>query len=136
MCNSVISFVYQLLNPGIYQAIEEMAILQSLRVQLYFIRVYLFTCNESIIEKLQQYMWPKEYFLEQIHSYSIADLYLIPKGVLAKHLDEAVQFGRKHILSCILCSQKGFICEICSSQKVLYPFDTDKIYRVSSFSMK
>lgn len=112
-----------------------MATLQSLRVQLYFIRAYLFTCSEKIIEKLQQLMWPKEYLLEQIHQYSIADLYLIPKSTLANHLDQAVQFGRNHILSCSLCSQKGFICEICNSTNVIYPFDTDKNFRVNKLSL-
>lgn len=121
----------KILNPSIYQHVEEMAELQSLRIQLNFIRAYLFTCNETIIEKLRKQLWTKEYLYEHIHRYSLADLQRIPKRVLAEQLRRVVIFGRQHILTCQLCSQKGFICEICHSNNVLYPFDIDTTYKVT-----
>lgn len=121
----------KLLNPSIYQYVDEMAELQSLRIQLNFIRAYLFTCCAPIIEKLRKQLWTKEYLYEHIHRYTLADLQRIPKRVLADQLRKVVAFGRQHILECALCSQKGFICEICQSNKVLYPFDIDTTYKVT-----
>lgn len=121
----------KLLNPQIYQYVDEMAELQSLRIQLNFIRAYLFTCCTPIIEKLRKQLWTKEYLYEHIHLYAFADLQRIPKRVLADQLRKVVTFGRQHILECALCSQKGFICEICQSNKVLYPFDIETTYKVN-----
>ncbi|XP_066997403.2 uncharacterized protein Plekhm1 isoform X2 [Anabrus simplex] len=61
----------------------------------------------------------------------LQDLLQIPSGGLAQLLQRVVSFARGHILGCWLCSQKGFICEICNSPKVIYPFDTESTYRCS-----
>ena len=53
----------------------------------------------------------------------------VNNGTLATTLRKAIQFARNHVLSCILCSQKGFICEICKVPQIIYPFDTDKTHR-------
>lgn len=59
------------------------------------------------------------------------DLQQIPSGMLAQRLLRVVEFARNHVLGCWLCSQKGFICEVCNNPQVIYPFDTDTTYRVS-----
>lgn len=120
----------QVLNPYIYGVVEEMAQLQLLRNQLNFLRAYLYTCQEPIIEQLQKQMWPREYMYEHIHQYSISDLGQIIDGTLAEHLQKVVSFARQHVLSCWLCSQKGFICEVCNKSKPLFPFDVEHVYRV------
>ncbi|XP_055384021.1 uncharacterized protein LOC129613797 [Condylostylus longicornis] len=109
-------------NPKIYGASEEMANIQSLRIQLNWIRAYLYNCRESSIHALEELVNAKKYLYEHIHRYSIADLTLIPKGQLIRHLQKIYQFGEEHILTCNLCSAKGFICEICDSPNVIYPF--------------
>lgn len=119
----------KLLNPDIYTAVEEMASLQSLRIQLNFIRAYLFTCCTPIIKELQKQVWSREYLYEHIHRYSIADLMMIQKNVLSQLLQRTVSFGEHHIMNCSLCSVKGFICEVCTSPKVLYPFHIDTTFR-------
>lgn len=120
----------KLLNPDIYQYVNEMSELQSLRIQLNFIRAYLFTCCASIIENLQKQLWSKEYLYEHIHRYSLADIENIPKGILAEQLRKVIIFGKQHIFNCTLCSQKGYICEICQSNKILYPFDIETTMKV------
>lgn len=120
----------KVLNPYVYGAVEEMSELLVLRNQLNFLRAYLYTCQEPIIEQLQKQMWPREYMYEHIHQYSVSDLSQITDGTLAAHLQKVVNFGRQHVLNCWLCSQKGFICEICNKSKPLFPFDVEQIYRV------
>lgn len=123
--------------------------LQTLRIQLNFLRDYLYTCREPVIEELQKQMHGKEYMYEHIHYYSIKvrcscrfiyqikniisfkDLFQIRNGALLKQLEKVINYGIEHVKNCWLCSQKGFICEICNKSKVLYPFDVDSVYRVS-----
>lgn len=75
-------------------------------------------------------------------------------GNFNERLRKAVKLGKKHVkqcpvsyssflilhacnhplLSCTthiqLCSQKGFICEVCNSDQVIYPFEIGDTYQV------
>lgn len=117
------------INPKIYCGVSDMATLQELRIQLNYLRAYIFTCREPVIEELQKKVWPREYLYEHIHIYTISDLAQIPNGSLVLQLDKVVNFARSHVLDCWLCSQKGFICEVCKDPKILYPFNTATTYR-------
>ncbi|XP_071442651.1 differentially expressed in FDCP 8 homolog isoform X2 [Hetaerina americana] len=119
----------KILNPTLYNAVDDMTRLQNMRIQLNLLRAYLFTCREPIIEELQKRVWPRSYLYEHVHLYSVLDLQQIPSGALAHFLQEVVAFARNHVLSCWLCSQKAFICEMCKNPKVIYPFDTDSTFR-------
>lgn len=122
------------LNPKIYNGVSDMAQLQELRIQLNFLRAYIFTCREHVIEELQKRVWPREYLYEHLHLYTISDLAQIPNGSLALQLEKVVMFAKTHVLECWLCSQKGFICEVCRDPKILYPFDTSTTYRCNDCS--
>ncbi|KMQ92742.1 pleckstrin homology domain-containing family m member 1-like protein [Lasius niger] len=119
----------KILNPKIYMAVDTMAQLQSLRIQLNLLRAYLFTCREPIIESLQKKVAPRDYLYEHVHQYSVLDLLDIPNGILAQQLQKVVEFARNHVINCWLCSQKGFICEVCNNTKVIYPFDMESTFR-------
>ena len=60
------------------------------------------------------------------------DFLQVQSGVLLHFLRKVIVFAAKHVQQCGLCSQKGFICLICESPKIIYPFDTDLTIRVSS----
>ncbi|XP_059049163.1 uncharacterized protein LOC131844323 [Achroia grisella] len=122
------------LNPKIYCGVSDMAQLQELRIQLNFLRAYIFTCREPVIEDLQKRVWPREYLYDHVHLYTISDLAQIPNGSLALQLEKVVNFARSHVLDCWLCSQKGFICEVCQDPKILYPFETSSTYRCDDCS--
>lgn len=106
--------------------------LQKLRIQLNYIRAYIFTCSDSTIAELQRLLYGKEYIYESIHLYSVADLYLIQNGSLKDMLQKVVNFGREHCMKCTLCSVKGFICEYCRRSKIIYPFDVDETMRCNA----
>uniref|UniRef100_A0A1A9WQY7 RUN domain-containing protein n=1 Tax=Glossina brevipalpis TaxID=37001 RepID=A0A1A9WQY7_9MUSC len=121
----------KLLNPDIYNASECMAEMQSLRIRLNFIRAYLCTCSAISFEELQRKFFGKEYLYEHIHQYSIGDLLMIQRGSLYQQLHSAFKAGESHILKCSLCKVKGFICEICKSSRILYPFHIETTFRCS-----
>ncbi|XP_072935748.1 uncharacterized protein [Epargyreus clarus] len=122
------------LNPKIYCGVSDMAQLQELRIQLNFLRAYIFTCREPVIEELQKRVWPREYLYDHVHLYTISDLAQIPNGSLALQLEKVVNFAKTHVVDCWLCSQKGFICEVCRDPKILYPFETSVTYRCDDCS--
>lgn len=122
------------LNPKIYCGVSDMAQLQQLRIQLNFLRAYIFTCREPVIEELQKRVWPREYLYDHVHLYTISDLAQIPNGSLLLQLEKVVNFAKTHVLNCWLCNQKGFICEVCKDPKILYPFDTNSTYRCDDCS--
>ncbi|XP_075218452.1 pleckstrin homology and RUN domain containing M1 isoform X2 [Lycorma delicatula] len=60
------------INPRIYVVVDEMAQLQTLRMQLNLLRAYLFTCRQPVGEDLKKQIWPKEYLYEHVHLYSVS----------------------------------------------------------------
>ncbi|XP_033122489.1 run domain Beclin-1-interacting and cysteine-rich domain-containing protein-like isoform X2 [Anneissia japonica] len=112
-------------NPRLYEAITEVQDIKVLRTQLKYLKAYLFTCKESTAEELKKRVWPREYMLDHAHLYSVQDMHHVQSGQLAKDLKKVINWAAKHVYNCILCRQKGFICEICDSPKVIYPFDVE-----------
>lgn len=119
-------------SPSLYSAIPELALTLDLRTQLFFLHAYIFTCQESIAQALRKLVWPKEHLFEHVHLYSVADLVQVNSGALQNQIKKAVLFARNHVISCVLCSQKGFICELCKNPNIIYPFDTGTTFRCDS----
>ncbi|KAF6733790.1 Pleckstrin homology domain-containing family M member 3 [Oryzias melastigma] len=112
----------QQLNPCLYQHCEPLSIVLRLRQQLQSLRAYLFSCRATIAEDLRRRIFPREYLLQHIHLYSLADLQQVIDGKLAPFLTKVIKFASSHVFSCSLCREKGFICELCHDGQVIYPF--------------
>uniref|UniRef100_A0A4W5R762 Phorbol-ester/DAG-type domain-containing protein n=1 Tax=Hucho hucho TaxID=62062 RepID=A0A4W5R762_9TELE len=69
-----------------------------------------------------QRIFPREYLLQHIHLYSLADLQQVIDGKLAPFLSKVIKFASSHVYSCSQCREKGFICEMCQNGQVIYPF--------------
>lgn len=130
----------RLLNPDIYSAVDEMARIQSLRIQLNFVRAYLATCQDAMSEsvdafgRMRRQLWPRNYLYNTVHRYSLADLLTL--GRLSDALSQAVAEGSEHIRGCSeRCIPKGHICELCDRlDSVLFPFDVDTTVRCDNCS--
>ncbi|KAJ7345344.1 hypothetical protein JRQ81_001294 [Phrynocephalus forsythii] len=61
-------------NPMLYRHVEPLATVVRLRQQLKSLRAYLFSCRAAVAEDLRRRIFPREYLLQQIHLYSLADL--------------------------------------------------------------
>ncbi|XP_007888785.2 pleckstrin homology domain-containing family M member 3 [Callorhinchus milii] len=110
-------------NPNLYEHVEALAAVLRVRQQLKSLRAYLFSCRASVAEDLRRRIFPREYILQHVHLYSLADLQQVFEGKLTPFLLKVNKFASAHVYSCSLCSQKGFICEICSNGQVIYPFE-------------
>lgn len=119
-------------NPMLYLHAEPLATVARLRQRLKSLRAYLFSCRAAVAEDLRRRIFPREYLLQQIHLYSLADLQQVIEGKLAPFLGKVIKFATAHVYSCSLCSQKGFICEICNNGEILYPFEDISTSRCES----
>ncbi|PAV76957.1 hypothetical protein WR25_18755 isoform B [Diploscapter pachys] len=118
----------QKVNPQLYKRIPVMANILRLREKLRLISMYLFTCRESVAEDFKKRIWPKNYLYEQEHIYAFADLVALHNGHLESNLTGLLKYATSHVMSCALCRQKGFYCELCRKKELLYPFQ-DNIHR-------
>lgn len=126
-------FELKTMAPLLYKTSSELREIEELRYQAFFVRSYCFTCaQESISFELTKLVWPREHLIKQTDSYSLEDLVQIKNGSLKSVLKNVIAFGKQHILTCVLCRQKGFICEICKSSQIIYPFDTNSVYRCNT----
>ncbi|KAB5576804.1 hypothetical protein PHYPO_G00202730 [Pangasianodon hypophthalmus] len=119
----------QQLNPGLYEHSEPLAVVLKLRQQLKSLRAYLFSCRATVAEDLRRRIFPREYLLQHIHLYSLADLQQVIDGKLAPFLSKVIKFASSHVYSCSLCREKGFICELCHNGQILYPFQENATKR-------
>lgn len=135
----------RLLNPAIYAAVAPMAHLQSLRIQLNFLRAYLTNCRTTTtatadgdegtggdgdaFDAVRQLLHGRHHLYENVHRYAVADLLQLPR--LADDLTAAVRTARSHVAGCAQrCAAKGFVCEMCGdAQRVVYPFDVATTFR-------
>lgn len=100
---------------------------RRLRMELEHLRWYLHTCqNKQSKNVFIMHLWPDDYLYETIHLYSLYDLINL-KDIYTK-LKSARDYAFNHIMKeCVLCIQKGFICEFCKSDSTIYPFQLDSV---------
>ncbi|XP_061774154.1 pleckstrin homology domain-containing family M member 3 isoform X2 [Nerophis ophidion] len=119
----------QQLNPALYEHCEPLRVVLRLRQRLQSLRAYLFSCRAAVAEDLRRRMFPREYLLQHIHLYSIADLQQVVDGQLAPFLSKVVKCSSAHVLDCSQCRDKGLVCELCQQQQLIFPFQESATHR-------
>ncbi|XP_069373772.1 pleckstrin homology domain-containing family M member 1 isoform X2 [Paralichthys olivaceus] len=117
------------LNPELVKHSESMAQAHNLRQRLRLLGDYLLTCRSGAYKKLQARMGQRTYLLESSHLYSVVDLQEIADGRYAIYLLTLLQFASSHVFQCDLCTQRGFICQICHADDTIFPFQFDSTTR-------
>lgn len=121
-------------NKALYLYIPQMEETLKLRQQLLHLKDYLLTCKDREAEDQFRRRVKSAHLLENAHLYSIHDLTEVHSGGFTEGLRRAIKMGKKHVRQCPLCSQKGFICEVCHSEQVIYPFELETTYQCPSCS--
>ncbi|XP_076647774.1 run domain Beclin-1-interacting and cysteine-rich domain-containing protein rubicon isoform X2 [Halictus rubicundus] len=116
------------LSPSLYRRIKQLDRMRLLRTQLFFFKDFLFTCRfaTSVQEVLKK---ESNYIISDPHVYSIQDLVHVKYGTLPMRLQGLVQVCNMHILECELCQARGFVCELCCSKDVIFPWELSKVFR-------
>ncbi|XP_019114837.2 pleckstrin homology domain-containing family M member 1 [Larimichthys crocea] len=119
----------ELLNPELVRHSESMAQAHRLRERLRLLGDYLLTCRSGACKKLQARLEQRTYLLESSHLYSVKDLRQIAEGEYANYLMTQSQYASTHVSHCDLCTQRGFICQICHADDIIFPFQFDTTTR-------
>ncbi|XP_032934746.1 pleckstrin homology domain-containing family M member 1 isoform X2 [Catharus ustulatus] len=121
----------KLVNESLYEHVERMGRILRSREQLKLLGDYLIMCRSGALKELSKRLDHRHYLLECPHKYSVADLRQIADGVFETFLQSLLQFASHHVYSCDLCTQRGFICQICNSSDIIFPFEFDTTTRCS-----
>lgn len=60
----------------------------------------------------------------------------IAEGVYEGFLKALIEFASQHVYHCDLCTQRGFICQICRHQDIIFPFEFDTTVRYEDYTAK
>ncbi|XP_034414217.1 pleckstrin homology domain-containing family M member 1 [Cyclopterus lumpus] len=110
------------LNPDLVTHAESMSQAHNLRKRLRLLGDYLLTCRSGACKKLQARMEQRTYLLESSHLYSVMDLRQIAEDQYVTYLITLLQVASNHVFHCDLCTQRGFICQICHANDIIFPF--------------
>lgn len=114
------------LNPKLFSLVHELSLVRRLRLELFGMKKYLSVCRNANEDHL---IWKHIGVLHLIDTpelYSLQDLVDTHSGELPSKLHEVIDIFTKHIkVSCEVCKGRGHICEICSNDEVLFPFDNN-----------
>ncbi|KAF5287328.1 hypothetical protein FQR65_LT02201 [Abscondita terminalis] len=112
------------LNPHIFSLVKELNLVKRLRNELNGMRKYLLVCRNATENHLIWKKVDKPHIIESPNLYSLQDLVDTQSGELPTKLHEILQVFSEHIkVLCEVCKGRGHICEVCSNDKVLFPFD-------------
>ncbi|KAG5262951.1 hypothetical protein AALO_G00280820 [Alosa alosa] len=118
-----------LLNPDLYEHSETMATVRSLRQKLRLLGDYVLLCRSGIKKKLQAKLKQRTYVLESDQLYSVMDLHQIAEGQYQPVLLSLIHLSAGHVHGCDLCTQRGFICQICNADDIIFPFQFETTSR-------
>ncbi|KAK1167736.1 protein associated with UVRAG as autophagy enhancer-like isoform X3 [Acipenser oxyrinchus oxyrinchus] len=112
------------INTSLYTKVKELDKFRELQEQLIIIKKLLKSCRESV-SLLQEFEQLPEHLTQEQHLFSMDDFMKIKRGVLVPQAKGLLKTALSHVENCELCQAKGFICEICRNNDVLFPFQTD-----------
>ncbi|XP_054988310.1 pleckstrin homology domain-containing family M member 1 isoform X1 [Sorex araneus] len=119
----------QLVNASLYEHVEQMRLISRSREQLKLLGDYLGLCRSGALRELSKRLSHRNYLLESPHKYSVADLQQIADGTYESFLRALIEFASQHVHHCDLCTQRGFICQLCRGCDIIFPFEFDSTVR-------
>lgn len=106
----------------------ELHLVRRLRQELFGMKKYLSVCRKASEQHFVLKYVDTLYLIDSPDMYSLQDLVDTNSGELPSKLGILVELFSTHIKSeCEICQGRGHICEICSNNEVLYPFDATSI---------
>ena len=113
------------LNPSLTAVVQDVASVIKFRQKLIMMKKYLMVCRIAGEKKLLTLLQDRQHFVDSSEMFSLQDLIDINSGVLLSYLETKFSQFKSHIITCVLCIAKSFVCEICPGQEkeCLFPFD-------------
>ncbi|KAF0751567.1 Uncharacterized protein FWK35_00032927, partial [Aphis craccivora] len=110
------------LNSVLYKRARGLDKVRMYRMQLYYIKDFIFLCRYA--DRLKELLEIMDaHIILKPDLYSIQNLVDVKNGELGKKLQNLIAACNKHVFNCQLCQARGFVCEICNNNKILFPWD-------------
>ena len=110
-----------------------------LRKQLIYLVAYLSACSraqaEGVKVALAEVVWPREYLYTSTDIFSIQDMEQLHRGELVTTLQVGLRLCTRHVMSCLVGSGRGFICEVCQDKRPVYPFNLQSTSQCQELSL-
>ena len=114
----------QSINAVLFNFVDELRDVRTLRQQIMMMKTYIISCRIATEERLLLLLQNRQHFVDNSEIYSLQDLIDINDNVLLNELSRIHATFGKHIkFECLLCQGKGFICEFCNADEIIFPFD-------------
>ncbi|EDV51522.1 differentially expressed in FDCP 8 homolog [Drosophila erecta] len=111
-------------NPKLFVFVEKLCAVKKLRQNLVHMRHYLAACKiASELKLVDQQLGVRRHLAQSNEFYSLNDLSQVESGALIEFLQGVFKAFNDHIRSCPMCLAQAYICEICSNNEVIFPFD-------------
>ena len=85
---------------------------------------YLTACSRAddmeLLNKLVAHLGGRDYLCTGTEMFSLVDMEEVHSGQMATLFKTSIDICAKHIDSCLVCSGRGFICEICKVILLLF----------------
>lgn len=112
-------------NSHLFNLVHELNLVQRSRLELYGMRKYLLVCRFAKADHLLWKNVDTPHLIETTDLYSLQDLVNTSNGELIAKLHNLSEIFLKHIKeTCELCKGRAHICEICSNNEIVFPFDS------------
>eukprot|EP00088_Acartia_fossae_P004865 TRINITY_DN12103_c0_g1_i6.p1 TRINITY_DN12103_c0_g1~~TRINITY_DN12103_c0_g1_i6.p1 ORF type:complete len:954 (-),score=221.58 TRINITY_DN12103_c0_g1_i6:488-3349(-) len=123
-------------NPKLGGFVPSIEGIMAQRKKLHYMHAYLTACSRAgdQLDKLAAIVSVgggggggsnREHLYTDTEMFSVQDVAGIQSGELASVLRLCIDVCEKHITSCLVCSGRGFICEICKDKRPVYPYNLD-----------
>ncbi|XP_041482624.1 run domain Beclin-1-interacting and cysteine-rich domain-containing protein-like isoform X1 [Lytechinus variegatus] len=116
-------------NPILYRKVKQMQAVKDLRTQLFFLKDFLKTCRLCDRSLKASYDSQPGHWMGQPDLYSLSDLINVRSGEMEKALAQLVLDGVTHVSQCQLCQAKGFVCELCNKDEIIFPFQLNSTFQ-------
>jgi len=107
------------ISPSLCVISAELSAICRQRITVLEMKKYLMVCRLATDLKLLRMLEERQHFVDNEFMYSLQDLLDLHSGVLVTWLGNILENWQDHILACILCRAKGFVCELCPDKEEL-----------------
>ncbi|XP_014675294.1 PREDICTED: uncharacterized protein LOC106815331 isoform X3 [Priapulus caudatus] len=112
------------INPMMFNFVDELGRLKKQREEIIIMKRYFLACKDALVSGILLQLVSRQHFVDNSDMYALQDLIDLESGTLLDNVLEVHGAFVKHIKSeCQLCQAKGYICELCAEEDVIFPFD-------------
>ncbi|XP_065346132.1 run domain Beclin-1-interacting and cysteine-rich domain-containing protein [Cloeon dipterum] len=116
------------LNASLFAKSRQLAKCKMVRIQLAELNRFISNCRFAKDDHNKLAREPS-HLTQNPEVYSMVDLLQVKTGELVARLQQLVNSCQQHVVDCKLCIARGFYCEICRKDEILFPWEVSKVLR-------